>query len=63
MIPFTALQIVNLLAPKKLREKLSDQGIDLQDIIVTAGAKNMSGKLLEIQDKDGQIVVSLTATL
>jgi len=63
VIPFTALKIVNLLAPKKLRDKMDDEGIDLQEIIKAAEVTNTSGKLLEMQDKDGHIVVSVTTAL
>jgi len=63
VIPFTALKIVNLLAPKKLTEKMSNEGIDLEEILKAAETTNISGKLLEIQYKDGHIVVSVTTTL
>ena len=63
VIPFTALKIVNHLAPKKLTEKMSNEGIDLEEILKAAETTNISGKLLEIQHKDGRIVISVTTTL
>ncbi|MFQ6088661.1 MAG: hypothetical protein ACE5K0_07155 [Candidatus Methanofastidiosia archaeon] len=58
-IPLSALEIVHTLIPKKVNEKIVDEGIDLQEILKEIKAKDTSGKLAEIQDKDERVVISV----
>ena len=57
-IPLTALKIANALIPKKIREKMVGEGIDLQEIVKAMETGDASGKLMEIQSKDEHIVIS-----
>ena len=58
-IPLTTLKIACALIPKKVSEKMGASGIDFQEILKLAEAGNVSGKLLEIQDKNDHIVISI----
>ena len=45
------------MVPKKIKEKMSGEGIDLKEIVKVAESENTSGKLVEIQDKTTQKVI------
>jgi hypothetical protein len=47
------------LVPKKAREKLAKKGIDIEKIIKTIEKEKTHGKLLEIQDKEDHIIISV----
>ena len=58
-IPLSALKIVNALIPKKIKEKILNEGVNLQEIIKATEAEDVSGKLMEIQDKEDHIIISI----
>lgn len=57
-IPLTALRIVNALIPKKVREKMANEGINIQEIVKAMETGDAKGKLVEIEGKDEHIVIS-----
>jgi hypothetical protein len=58
-IPLTGLKIVKDLVPKKAREKLAKKGVDIEKIIKSIEKEKKHGKLLEIQDKEDHIIISV----
>ena len=57
-IPLSSLKIVDALIPKKVKEKMVSEGVELQAILKAAETTDVTGKLVEIQDKDEYIVIS-----
>ncbi len=58
-IPLTGLKIVKDILPKKAREKLAEKGIDIENILKSIEKEKAHGKLIEIQDKEDKIIISV----
>ncbi|MFQ6087885.1 MAG: hypothetical protein ACE5K0_03155 [Candidatus Methanofastidiosia archaeon] len=56
-IPLTSLKVMDALIPKNVRERMVDEGIDLQEILKATETKKASGKLMKIQEKDEHVVI------
>jgi NOL1/NOP2/fmu family ribosome biogenesis protein len=58
-IPINPLKAVKALMPDKVRKKMAEKGIDLEEIHKKIVNAEISGKILEIQDKEDHIIISV----
>ena len=60
-IPLTVLKMVKSLIPKKAKEELQKEGIDIQEIIKLSDSPDFSGTVLEVDnhEKNEKIIISL----
>ena len=60
-IPLAVLKIVKSLIPKKAKEQLQKEGIDIQEIIKLSESPDFTGIVLEVDnhEKNEKIVISL----
>jgi len=60
-IPLAVLKIVKSLIPKKAKEELQKEGIDIQEIIKLSDSPDFTGTVLEIDnhEKNEKIIISL----
>jgi len=60
-IPLTVIKIVKSLIPKKAKEQLQKEGIDIQEIIKLSESPDFTGIVLEVDnhEKNEKVVISL----
>ena len=58
-IPFSAIHIAQKLLPKKARDALAKEGIDLGVLQEVAHKEGPKGTLMEIEDAKKRIVISV----
>ena len=60
-IPLAVLKIVKSLIPKKAKEELQKEGIDIQEIIKLSDSPDFTGTVLEVDnhEKNEKIIISL----
>ena len=60
-IPLAVIKIVKSLIPKKAKEQLQKEGIDIQEIIKLSESPDFTGIVLEVDnhEKNEKVVISL----
>ena len=60
-IPLTVLKMVKSLIPKKAKEELQKEGIDIKEIIKLSESPDFTGTILEVDshEKHEKIIISL----
>ena len=60
-IPLAVLKIVKNLIPKKIRDELQKEGIDIQEIIKLSESPDFTGTVLEVDnhEKNEKVIISL----
>ena len=60
-IPLAVLKIVKNLIPKKVKDELQKEGIDIQEIIKLSESPNFNGTILEVENhvKNEKVIISL----
>ena len=60
-IPLAVLKIVKNLIPKKVKEELQKEGIDIQEIIKLSESPDFNGTILEVENhvKNEKVIISL----
>ena len=60
-IPLAVIKMVKSLIPKKTKEELQKEGIDIQEIIKLSESSNFTGTVLEVDNhqKNEKIIISL----
>ena len=60
-IPLVVIKMVKSLIPKKAKEELQKEGIDIQEIIKLSDSPDFSGTVLEVDnhEKNEKIIISL----
>ena len=60
-IPLAVLKIVKSLIPKKAKEELQKEGIDIQEIIKLSDSPDFTGIVLEVEnhEKNEKVIISI----
>ena len=60
-IPLAVIKVVKSLIPKKVKEELQKEGIDIQEIIKLSESPDFTGIVLEVDnhEKNEKVVISL----
>ena len=60
-IPLAVIKIVKSLIPKKAKEELQKEGIDIQEIIKLSESPDFNGTVLEVDnhEKNEKVIISL----
>ena len=60
-IPLAVLKIVKNLIPKKVKDELQKEGIDIQEIIKLSESPDFNGTILEVENhvKNEKVIISL----
>ena len=60
-IPLAVIKIVKSLIPKKAKEELQKEGIDIQEIIKLSESPDFMGTVLEVDnhEKNEKVIISL----
>ena len=60
-IPLAVIKIVKSLIPKKAKEELQKEGIEIQEIIKLAESPDFTGTVLEVDnhEKNEKVIISL----
>ena len=60
-IPLAVIKMVKSLIPKKAKEELQNEGIDIQEIIKLSESPNFKGTVLEVEDheKNEKVIISI----
>ena len=60
-IPLAVLKIVKNLIPKKVKDELQKEGIDIQEIIKLSESPDFTGTVLEVDnhEKNEKVIISL----
>jgi hypothetical protein len=60
-IPLAVIKMVKSLIPKKAKEELQKEGIDIQEIIKLSESPDFTGTVLEVDnhEKNEKIIISL----
>jgi len=56
-IPLSVLSIAEKLLPKKVKESLLKEGIDIAELAGLFGKQGPKGKLIEVENPDEKIVI------
>ncbi len=57
-IPTILLTAIHSLIPNKIKEKLGDKNINFLELVKVVNDKGITGRLLEIEDKNGRVILS-----
>ena len=60
-IPLAVIKLVKSLIPKKAKEELQKEGIDIQEIIKLSESPDFNGTILEVENhvKKEKVIISL----
>ena len=60
-IPLAVLKMVKSLIPKKAKEELQKEGIDIQEIIKLSDSPDFTGIVLEVEnhEKNEKVIISI----
>ena len=60
-IPLVVIKMVKSLIPKKAKEELKKEGIDIQEIIKLSESPDFNGTILEVENhvKNEKVIISL----
>ncbi|MCP4109006.1 MAG: hypothetical protein GY749_26325 [Desulfobacteraceae bacterium] len=56
-IPLSVLHVAEKLLPRKVKESLSKEGIDINELSGLFGKQGPKGKLIEIENPDEKLVI------
>ncbi len=58
-VPLKAIGILNALTPKKVKQEMAEEGIDLRELLKAVASAKVSGTLAEIEQKGKRIIISV----
>jgi len=58
-IPLKALELLDKLTPRRIREELTEEGINLSEIVEASKSIDEPGTLVEIETEEKQIKITL----